>query len=323
MKEKKLNIASPKRSCVSILISVVTVICLLTTIVYAAESTPHSGNWFNQFLGKAPSETEVVLTQNQQAILDQGVVHFDQSMTHNGYTITLESGISDGRRALFTFRVDAPDGVVFKANQYGLLLETNMKLPDSSEGNYGLGYCGGSILEDDNPNDNSILFLKEYCVQLPIDAEYSTAEGNTWSFHITGIQEYGVSANVLIAEGSWDFTVKFSDNSMVTKFVELLEQPVKCSAKRYLRDWKFNIQAKVTSFQLGTLSATVLYNRPFAGFWDGVMLDNPIYLVMNDGSKVQATFRMSVNRKRYEECMYVFDRPVSFADVAYVEFPHT
>ena len=57
------------------------------------------------------------------------------------------------------------------------------------------------------------------------------------------------------------------------------------------------------------------------GIFRGVFLDKPIYLVLNDGSKVLAKVKMTTYREDYDETLCHFDRPVSPEDVVYIEFP--
>ena len=85
----------------------------LTAIAALAATEPSATRaWFFSFFGDSTQvEAEWILTENQSAILDAGLVEINQSVTCNGYTITLESGLCDGYKALIKCRVDAPEGV--------------------------------------------------------------------------------------------------------------------------------------------------------------------------------------------------------------------
>ncbi len=76
----------------------------------------------------------------------------------------------------------------------------------------------------------------------------------------------------------------------------------------------------ISTNELRSLSATLHYNMPLTGSWDGITL-GPISLVMQDGTKIEAHFRSSVYRGNQEECLYVFDCPIAPEDVARIEFP--
>jgi len=77
----------------------------------------------------------------------------------------------------------------------------------------------------------------------------------------------------------------------------------------------------VISFELRSLTATIRYKRPFITGYQGVFFDQPIYLVLNDGTKVLIKVSMTARREEYDETLCHFDRPVSVEDVAYIEFP--
>lgn len=299
------------------LISIVVMLSILAMIAFATETTQE--NWFYHLLGQNISQQIEMPQESQQQFLSKGLICSDQRVTQNGYSITLDSSNFDGYRVILKFRVDGPEGMSFDAERYYLLLETNIELPDAEDGNFSVSHSSGKMLEDDDPNDSSFTFLWECIFHAPDDVKFSHVDETVLSIHIDSIRKSDDSANTLIAEGSWDFTVKYPDDLLETNTVELLEEPIKCQAKRELWGEKYDVNLKLTSFQLRALSATIFYDKPFTGFWEGVDL-NPIYVVMNDGSRTEAQFKAWVNRGRYAECTYLFEQPISFEDVAYVEF---
>lgn len=121
----------------------------------------------------------------------------------------------------------------------------------------------------------------------------------------------------VICSGNWTFDIELPE---VQQAIELLDSSERCAAKRCFRRWYFDVSVKVTSFQLRTFSATLLYDKPFTGFWEGITL-GPIYLVMDDGTQIKATFNSGANCGDYMECVYVLDQPVPYENVAYVSFP--
>lgn len=306
-----------------VLIAAVIVLFLLLvgcTAVYVLR-TPEWGHWFSDyFSGK--QETTEILTENQQAILDHGLVDIQQSVTEQGFTITLESGISDGRRAFLKFRMDVPEGIDLNIGDYSLVIDTNFEMPDGEEGNISASYHGGEVLDED-PTDSSIVFLEEFLFQPPSGTDFSLSDGSTWKIQVKEITLYRTEPTEsieVICEGNWDFALKFSDDAIVIESTEMLQKPVRCSATRWLGKHKLRTEVTLTSVELRTLSATITVKKPMTGFWDGMMLD-PIYLVLNDGTRVLAKFRMAVFRDGSMECMYLFDRPISIYDVAYVDIP--
>lgn len=310
----------------STFIVIAAIISLLGLSVFAAEHILPIDYWFYKYFSNDPTP-EVIneLSENQQEILEHGLVAINQSITDNGWTITLESGISDGYRMLIKYRIEAPDGVILNADNYGLDYTTDIKPPKAEAYNLGAGYYGGDKLEDEDVMDNTVTKLIE-CTVLPPEGEvFSITDGTVWTIRFHSIKEENGSLDDFtrktLCEGNWEFNVIFTDDLLVTDSVELLDNSVQCSATRYFRSNRFDIKVKVTSFELRTLTATVRYNRPITGFWEGVLL-NPIYVVMNDGARVAATYSQGLNRNDHVECILTFDRPVSVDDVAYIDFPY-
>lgn len=300
-------------------ISIVVSLSILAMIAFAAEMT--QANWFYHLLGKDTSQQIEMPQESKQQFPGKGSICSDRRVTKNGYSITLDSSNFDGCRVMLKFCVDGPEGMSFDAERYYLVLETNMELPNAEDGSFSVSHSSGKMLEDDDPNDSSFTFLWECIFHAPDDVKFSNVNGIVLSIHIDSIRKSENSTNTLIAEGPWDFTVKYPDDLLATNTVELLESPLMCQAKRELWGRKYNVNLKLTSFQLRVLSATIVYNKPLTGFWEGVDL-KPIFLVMDDGSRMEAQFKTWVNRGSYAECTYSFEGPVSLEDVAYVEFEH-
>ena len=296
------------------------------TVVYVVSNTGWFANrWYTSFFSEDQSTAAVdALTESQQEIWERGLVKIDQSVTCNGYTITLESGISDGRRMLVKYRIDAPEGIILDADAYFIRFTTDMQLPSIPNGDLALGSYGSEPLPDNDPNDGSISQLFEWILQPPEDSDFSMTDGTVWTITFQSIQaEINSGENFelkTICEGAWEFNITFSDDLLVTQSVELLDEPVRCSAVRSLGSGRFPLKVNVTSFELRALSATVCYNRPLTGFWDSVQL-NPIFLVMKDGTRIEPRSKTFINRRDHAECLYLFDRPVAADEVVYIDFP--
>lgn len=306
------------------LIFLVAAIISMSAIVACAATTPASARaWFFSFFGHDPKhEAQLELTENQSAILDAGLVEINQSATQEGYTITLESGLCDGYRALIKCRVDAPESVSLNGLNYAL---DCIEFLDGVSGEYITASYTGYLLEDEDPNDNSITKLLEIIIQPSTGSILSLANGSEWGISFSGISELTKSGEDYdwntLCESIWEFKVAFDDNLLVTDSTELLSEPVRCLWNLYVRDWKIPFRAKVISFELRSLTATIRYERPFITVYQGVYFDQPIYLVLNDGTKVLAQVQMTTRADAYDETLCHFDRPVSVEDVAYIEFP--
>ena len=102
----------------SIVLAVIVVWLLLLMIsismpAYATGQEMSTIPWFQQYFAeKNYSESESILKPNQKTLLDESIIYYNQSITQNGYTITLLSGISDGCQSFFNFKIVSLDGKV-------------------------------------------------------------------------------------------------------------------------------------------------------------------------------------------------------------------
>ncbi len=295
------------------------------TVVYVVTgSSWYAERWYRNFFStNASTENLEDLTVRQQQIWDRGLVKLDQSVTCNGYTVTLESGISDGYRMLIKYRIDGPEGTVLNGDGYQLRYTTDMQIPHFGDGDYSLGVYGEEPLQDENPDDGTVYGLFEWLFQPPEGSEFSLTDGTQWNITVHEILEENRSAEknafTTLCQGTWAFQVTFSEDLIVTNSTELVEKPIRCAAVRDLGNRRFPLKVRVTSFELRSLSATLRYNMPLTGSWDGITL-GPISLVMRDGTKIEAHCRSTVYRGDHEESLYVFDRPIAPEDVAGIEF---
>ena len=296
------------------------------TVVYVVTgSSWYADRWYRDFFSSNVSTEKLEdLTGHQQQIWDRGLVKLDQSVTCNGYTVTLESGISDGYRMLIKYRIDGPEGTVLNGDGYQLRCTTDMQIPHFPDGDYSLGVYGEEPLQDENPHDGTVYGLFEWLFQPPEGADFSLTDGTQWNITVHEIWEENRSAEknafTMLCQGTWAFQVTFSEDLIVTNSTELVEKPIRCAAVRDLGNRRFPLKVRVTSFELRSLSATLRYNMPLTGSWDGITL-GPISLVMRDGTKIEAHCRSTVYRGDHEESLYVFDRPIAPEDVAGIEFP--
>ena len=151
----RISTQKPKRRWGTRLLLAAVIMVLMTMTIFAAEEIMTYDNWLEDyFSGK---EVVAEISQSQLELLDQGLVTVDQSVTSGGYTVTLETAITDGYVAYLTFRVDAPAGVVLDGGHYGFR-EIPMGLfgKDSVEGTVGVASGGWKMLEDADPADGTI-----------------------------------------------------------------------------------------------------------------------------------------------------------------------
>lgn len=294
---------------------------LLTVSVFAAENIMTYDNWFRDYF----SGKEVVadISENQLALLDSGLTQINQSVTSNGYTVTLETAITDGYIAYFTFQVDAPEGVVLDSRRY-LFEEIPLDVFGENLDDGKITAWGGfwRTLDDDNKTDNSVRLL----LVMETNDPAGMAEP------LTNKKEKTIVVNTLMAiedpedpwetqaEGEWSFTFTLPDTDPLTQQVEMLNSPVRCTGRRQSGQHDFDVAVQITSFRLRALTATLIIQEPLTGFWEGIILD-PIYVVMKDGSRVRAKYSSDTFQDGVCVQIVEFDVPISFTDVEYIEFP--
>ena len=326
IEEASTDVSLRSRKRPGLIVLIAAIISVSAIVAFASTMPANTSAWFLSFFGHdTKQEAELELTENQSAILDAGLVEINQSVTYEGYTITLESGLCDGYKALIKCRVDAPEGVSLSGVNYALHYESNIEFSGGVPGNYSAASYTGYPLADEDPYDNSITQLLDIIVQPSQGSSFSLADGSEWGFLFTGISERtGTGEDTTwntLCEGIWEFKVAFDDELLVTESTELLSEPVRCSWSLFIRNRKIPVKAKVFSFELRSLTATIRYKRPIIAVYGGGYLANPIYLILNDGTKILVNTKMNTYRGEYYETLCHFDRPVSVEDVAYIEFP--
>ena len=127
--------------------------------VPSSEKNISKSNWYYEFFSDKNEQTAI--TDNQAALLNKGMVSVNQSVSSNGYTITLESAISDGCRSFFKFRVTAPTGVVLDGDRYAFNSSSQITGKNGENLNLIFNAAGSTTLEDNNVNDNEITILFE------------------------------------------------------------------------------------------------------------------------------------------------------------------
>ena len=94
MTMENINRKKPIRRWGMRLLTAAVITVLLTMSVFAAETIMTYDNWFRDYF----SGKEVVadISENQLSLLESSLTPINQSVTDGGYTVTLETAITDG-----------------------------------------------------------------------------------------------------------------------------------------------------------------------------------------------------------------------------------
>lgn len=275
----------------------------LMAMTITALATINGLDWFRNFFTQRSDD---VLTEGQLAYIEENTREISQSVTQNGYTITVESAISDGYTAYIKLKFTAPEGVVLDAEGYFDTMEIGSRYfypADDSDSSPSSGTW--QTLDDGNNQDNSVSIL--------ITRHGSGfLDGKVWRLEITDIEASypDFTRDRIIAEGVWGFDIIFTD--VRSEEVELLSEPLSYKAKIYRNHTEFDyVDTQITSVKLRPMSGTMLIEHDHAaGF-------SVLTVVMKDGS----TAELNANGLGNGEIQYTTNVPLSLEEVSHVLLP--
>ena len=303
----------PKRSgkTVTRIILLAALIATLTLSAFAAEEI---SNWFMAYFSRYSE-----LSENQIAFIEENTTDQPQSQTYGGYTITVESAISDGNNGFIKLKLTAPEHVVLDADMY---YPGNPEYLTSEEtvDELTMASLGCSMVEDDDDLENT--------VSLMINLGGFVRNRTQWRLYITKIEgTYFENPGTddfrqweeTVAVGFWDFDITFSETGK--EELEFITEPVPGQVNISLGDPLYK-DVYITSLKLRALSAEIRYEyvepeiingepRIPAGEFD------PIYVVMKDGTEV-----WMVNQSGYPGGLtFQFLSPIVLENVSHVLLP--
>ena len=257
---------------------------LLAALAMTAFASEEITNWFRSYFGRWSEEP---LTESQIAFIEENTTDISQSQTCLGYTITVESAITDGNNGFIKLKLIAPEHVKLDSDFYypGNLAYLTSTQPDQSS-TFSMS-C--DLVEDDDALDNT--------VSLVITVRGSVDDRTQWNLNIKSIkttyfenletEDFSVREET-VAVGNWNFDITFENTG--NGEVEFITDPVPGRINRSLEE-PIYVDVYITSLKLRAMSAEIkyecvdpeIYNRephiPAGDF-------EPIYVVMKDGSEV-------------------------------------
>ena len=283
------------------LILLAALIAALTVSVFAAVEV---ANWFRDYFGKWE------LTDHQITYIEENTTDIQNTQTCNGYTITAEAAFSDGIESMIKLKLVAPEGVRLDAVNYfpgndGCLVPTGEEHLTQWNGGW------GCYVEDDQPNVADIVVTIHEDIgarthwTLRIEDIYGTFEENI------GTEDYRQWTE-LVAEGTWEFPVVFSDEGATE--LELIQEPVPGKVNIGLNKDSYH-DVMITSLKLRAMSAEITYAYvvPVHGAGDF----DPIYVVMKDGTRIMMLPRSGTP----VSSTYHFAVPIVLSDADHILLP--
>lgn len=321
-----------KSRCIGKLFLIAAIISSLVVGAFAGNLQLLQENWFDSFFSEGSRMiAEEQLSEHQLQLLDKSLTRIDQTVTNQGFSVTMESALCDGYRMLMKCRIDAPEQTVMDGVNYGISADIEVLSARNRERIRSSVMSHSShILADENPKDNSVTMLMEIDYQPKENEDANFINGTIISISIPQIMELTKFEDDLtwncLCEGNWEFNIEFDDSILCAESFEVLDKPMYCDAfmwvdNRILRNTNIPLRVKMTSIELRTLSAAINVKRPLVAWYAGVNPNEPIQIVMHDGSVITGKWKQSSRRSNFDQWYFVFSGSVVAKDVAYIDFP--
>ena len=296
---------------------VAAVIASVVLTVFAVDVVT-GGAWFRTFF---ESNTEAELTQSQIDYIEENAVMIDDTQTVDGYTLHLESVLSDKTSFYVKLNLFAPAGVVIPYEEDHRfdeirILESGEEIPWE--------YWGYSTLDDDT-TDNHLEVIMQIRFTEGMDIDYMMSS-EALTLEVTGLtKSYGIffeRKTDQLTEGTWAFALRFAAASQDTQKYELISDPVPCTMVKEMTGEETQIY--VTSVCVRNLGVDMVYDYPDGAdlerlYWLGVKL------LRKDGSMERLLpSDASIHPDGTQITGYISftaDTPIILDELAYIEFP--
>lgn len=263
--------------------------------------------WLQSFFTRQKGQP---LSQGQSAYIEQNTQVIGQSVTVNGYTVTVDSAIAEERVACIRLRLEGPGLTDIYSGSFrprpladgrgyeSLFFEKGHASAEESP--YGLGRWIFS------PDGNAISILIQLDQSANPDAP-SFKAGVPYVLHLTDLYVNGFGQTErILTEGVWDFEIVF--DHLNTDSAELISLPITITHE--------NTSLRITSLRLRTMGIDVRF-APGAYDYLGRDCFEDSWVVLKDGTRV-SVFPQFYNPRG--SAGLSLDCPIDLEEVDYVEF---
>lgn len=274
------------------------IIGAMTLTVFAGGDAAH---WFRDLFSRNRGEE---LSDGQVEFIESNAVLLDQSQTVNGYTVTLDSYLSDGSSVYVKTIIQAPEGKEIAAQ--GFKFGEIDVLQENDE-------VAGCFLSWDLVERSEDMTFATYMLTF----DFVVLEGFDGDTNVISIELADLYDGPKPIGGSWQFAFELTDAS-----IELLTGPVGGVQARSLGGQPFEVT--VTSAHLRPMGLRLLYEIPaserdyqhhqFAAA-TAVMLDGTTVELLSSGCGRQSDGDSEILWVEYYGGIIVPD------EIAYIELP--
>jgi len=228
----------------------------ITGVGYAAADSPDIRAFFRSIF---TAGQDTVLSERQGDYLAERTAAVGDSVTQNGYTVTLEGALADGPAAYLLLNITAPENVRLEGRKLGMDAEfEGLRQAGQEDAFIGSVTASCTPIEDHDGMGHTASLLLRYQVETFGENGFSFADGRARTLRLQNLrywkEEYPWDA-VTVAEETWEFEVEFA--SADTESEELLCEPVSASYCRISGD---PVDAVIGSVELNGLHVRVYYD---------------------------------------------------------------
>lgn len=290
---------------------------LSASLIGCAHAVLSEADWFKNYFS---ARTEQALSPGQAAYIEERTQEIIQSVTVNGYTMTVESAIADKYDAYIKIKFEAPSGVVLDAESYLDEIQTDEKgapiMPFARADGQDFSYIASlAPIEDGNLTDNVHRMM--YHLRLNPDRGFSFDDSAVWTLDFHNMFAYyddPGKEEQLVTEGHWHFDLVFEHIS--SSEVQFLTEPLPYTVTIYKNDVPARQDVTITSLQLRTMTGALTFDGleesyQAAGF-------AKLTIVMKDGSSTE----MVMNSGGNGEIKYSLKAPILLEEVDHILLPN-
>lgn len=294
------------------------VFCLMVTAGFGYAFAASLGI-IQDFLGIFGSQPQ--LTPCQQAYVEEHLAEIGESVTQNGFTLTLKGAMTDGTAAYLLVDITGPEDADIEGLALGSVIDFDkLNLADTKSTPIRSSKATFIPISDGDGLQNTLSLVIQYHVFPSPGGEFTLADGKSRILHLENLiyneKEYPYPERTM-AEGVWAF--QFAFTKVDDRERELLTSPISGS---YTQLSGKQVNATIFSFMMKGLSATLYYNLE-----DGQVQEagdfGILQFVLKDGSVIEAYPEKAGQTSGMENagclyCTYVSQAPILWEDVSRV-----
>ena len=259
------------------------VFCLMVTAGFGYAFAASLGI-IQDFLGIFGSQTQ--LTPSQQTYVEEHLAEVGESVTQNGFTLTLKVALTDGTAAYLLVDIAGPEDADIEGLALGSVIDFDkLNLADTKSTPIRSSKATFIPISDGDGLQNTLSLVIQYHVFPSPGGEFTLADGKSRILHLENLiyneKEYPYPERTM-AEGVWAF--QFAFTKVDDRERELLTSPISGS---YTQLSGKQVNATIFSFMMKGLSATLYYNLE-----DGQVQEagdfGILQFVLKDGSVIEA-----------------------------------